>query len=157
MSTAAEAVKDPTTFDPTRKDHAEIRALAEGIHRAHYEKNVRAIAAPFAGDAAIFNRAPPLVHHGVNLEEKQAWLDTWDGPIELESRDWKINVSGDQAFCHFFLHMNGTKVGGQRVSFWMRETVCLLRENGQWKIVHEHTSVPFYMDASTRPAFDLEP
>jgi ketosteroid isomerase-like protein len=39
----------------------------------------------------------------------------------------------------------------------MRETVCLLREDGQWKIVHEHTSVPFYMDGSLRPAFDLEP
>ena len=23
--------------------------------------------------------------------------------------------------------------------------------------VHEHTSVPFYMDGSLRPAFDLEP
>jgi len=24
-------------------------------------------------------------------------------------------------------------------------------------VVHEHTSVPFYMDASLRPAFDLKP
>ena len=25
------------------------------------------------------------------------------------------------------------------------------------KIVHEHTSVPFYMDGTQRPAFDLKP
>jgi ketosteroid isomerase-like protein len=39
----------------------------------------------------------------------------------------------------------------------MRETLCLAREGDGWTIVHEHTSVPFYMDGSNRPAFDLEP
>jgi ketosteroid isomerase-like protein len=39
----------------------------------------------------------------------------------------------------------------------MRETVCLHRVDGAWKIVHQHTSVPFYMDATLRPAFDLKP
>jgi PhnB protein len=43
------------------------------------------------------------------------------------------------------------------VNFWMRETLCLARRGSGWRIVHEHTSVPFYMDASLRPAFDLEP
>ena len=28
---------------------------------------------------------------------------------------------------------------------------------GTWKIAHEHTSVPFYMDGSFRAAVDLEP
>ena len=39
----------------------------------------------------------------------------------------------------------------------MRATVCLHREGGAWRIVHEHESVPFYMDGSLRPAFDLKP
>ena len=39
----------------------------------------------------------------------------------------------------------------------MRATVCLRKSAGGWKIVHEHESVPFYMDESLRPAFDLEP
>jgi ketosteroid isomerase-like protein len=39
----------------------------------------------------------------------------------------------------------------------MRETLCLERQGGGWRIVHEHTSVPFYMDAALRPAFDLQP
>jgi ketosteroid isomerase-like protein len=39
----------------------------------------------------------------------------------------------------------------------MRETLCLEREADSWRIVHEHTSVPFYMDGSMRPAFDLKP
>ena len=39
----------------------------------------------------------------------------------------------------------------------MRATVCLRKVGGEWKIVHEHESVPFYMDGSQRPAFDLAP
>jgi ketosteroid isomerase-like protein len=67
-------------------------------------------------------------------------------------------VSGDFAVCHGFMHMSGTKKGAeQAVNFWMRETLCLQRQGDGWRIVHEHTSVPFYMDASLRPAFDLQP
>jgi len=97
------------------KDEAEIRALVEAMLRANHDKDATAFAAAFAQDAAVFNLAPPLVHHGINIDEK--------GPV----------------------------------SFWMRETLCLERIGGDWKIVHEHTSVPFYMDSTLRPAFDLEP
>ena len=57
-----------------------------------------------------------------------------------------------------FLRMSGTKKGTEgTVSFWMRSTVCLQRQGTGWKIVHDHASVPFYMDGSLRPAFDLRP
>jgi ketosteroid isomerase-like protein len=56
------------------------------------------------------------------------------------------------------MRMTGKKKGAdQGVSFWMRETVCLERGDGGWRIVHEHASVPFYMDGTLRPAFDLQP
>ena len=35
--------------------------------------------------------------------------------------------------------------------------MALRREENGWQIVHEHVSVPFYMDGSLRPAFDLQP
>lgn len=149
---------DATTKRQASKDEADIKALIEGIHRAHYDKEAGAIAAPFTADAAIFDLAPPLVHRGMNVAGKKAWLDTWDGPIECESRDLEVTVSGDSAFCHGYFRLAGTpKMAGQRVDFWMRSTVCLERMGTDWKIVHEHTSVPFYMDGSLRPAFDLKP
>lgn len=143
--------------DQTSEDEADIRALIESVHQAHHIKDAAAIVAPYEHDAVIFSRAPPLVHRGMDLEEKQAWLDTWEGPIDCESRDLSITVSGDFAFCHGLCRLSGTKVGGPQVGFWMRATVCLLRGGGGWRIVHEHTSVPFYMDGSLRPAFDLKP
>jgi len=143
---------------PVSTDEAEILALIGSVLKANHDKDAAAFAAPFAADAAVFNLAPPLVHHGIDLEEKQAWLDSWATPVDLESRDLKVTVSGDLALCHGFLRMRGTKKGTDfPIDFWMRETLCLQRVAGGWRIVHEHTSVPFYMDGSLRPAFDLQP
>jgi ketosteroid isomerase-like protein len=143
---------------PVSKDEADILALAESLLKANHDKDAAAFAAPFTPDAAVFNLAPPLIRHGIDLQEKQAWFDSWATPVDLESRDFKITIGGDVAFCHSFLRLSGTKKGSEgRVSFWMRQTLCLERLGGVWKIVHEHTSVPFYMDGSLRPAFDLRP
>jgi ketosteroid isomerase-like protein len=147
-----------TLKDQISKDEADIRALIASVHKAHHNKDAAAIVAPYAQDAVVFNLAPPLAHRGMELEEKKAWLDTWEGPIDCESSDFSVTVSGHFAFCHGFYRLGGTpKAAGRPISFWMRATVCLLRDKGAWRIVHEHTSVPFYMDGSLRPAVDLKP
>ncbi len=139
-------------------DEAAILAIFDTMREALNEKNPQKFASVFTADAAVYNLAPPLMHHGVDPAEKQAWFDTWTTPLELEARDFKVTVSGDYAFAHGFLRLAGTKKGPEGVvNFWMRETVCLHKENSEWRIVHEHTSVPFYMDGSLRAAFDLRP
>jgi ketosteroid isomerase-like protein len=140
------------------KDEAAILEVIAGMARARYEKNAAAIAAPYASDAAIYSLAPPLEHRGIDLAAIQAWLNTWDGPITIEPRDFKVTVAGDTAIAHGFMRMQGTKIDPPaKPNFWMRETLVLERRGSAWTIVHEHTSVPFYMDASNRPALDLQP
>jgi ketosteroid isomerase-like protein len=157
MSTAA-LQGQVTGNAPISQDESDIRALIARMPKALYSKDAAAFVAQYTPDAAVCNLAPPLVHHGVKLEEKQAWFDTWDGPIELEARDFQVAVSGDLAFCHGFYRMSGTPTAaGRPISFWMRETLCVRRDTDGWRIVHEHTSVPFYMDGGLRPAFDLNP
>jgi len=142
----------------TTQDKVDVLELIAGMAKARYEKNAHAIAAPYATDAAIYNLAPPLVHDGIDLNETEAWLNTWATPITIEPRDFEVRIAGDTAFAYGYMRMQGRKKGADHdVNFWMRETLCLERDGRGWKIVHEHTSVPFYMDASTRPAFDLHP
>lgn len=139
-------------------DKAAIFAVVENLCLALLHKNVAQFAAQFAPNAVLFNLAPPLMHHGVDKKEKQAWFDSWSTHLDLEPRDFKVTVRGDLAFCHGYLRLSGTKKGPEgTVSFWMRETLCLVRQASGWQIVHEHTSVPFYMDGTLRPAFDLKP
>jgi ketosteroid isomerase-like protein len=140
------------------RDEADIRALLETIDKAHHNKGAAAIVAPYAQGTVVCDLAPPLSHRGMDLQAKQAWLDTWEGPIDRESRDFNVVVSGDFAFCHGFYRLSGTPKSADRpISFWMRATVCLRRDAGAWRSVHEHESVPFYMDGSLRPAFELQP
>ncbi len=40
---------------------------------------------------------------------------------------------------------------------WVRATVCFRKIERAWKVVHEHSSAPFYMDGSLKAAVDLEP
>ena len=147
-----------TLAPATAADETAILAVVANLCQALLYKNVAKFAAQFAPNAAIFNLAPPLVHHGVDKRDKQAWFDSWSTPLDLEPRDFQVTVSGDLAFCHGYLRLSGTKKGPEgSVSFWMRETLCLARQASGWQIVHEHTSVPFYMDGTLRPAFDLHP
>ena len=124
MSTAT--LKDQAALkNQTSKDEAAIRALIESIHKAHRNKDAAAIVAPYASDAVVCSLAPPLSHRGMDLQEKKAWLDTWEGPIDFESRDLSITVSGDFAFCYGFYQMSGTpKAAGRSVSGCGQRCAC---------------------------------
>jgi ketosteroid isomerase-like protein len=143
---------------PASADEAEILALGSALHKAHFNKDPEGIAAPFAPHAVIYDLEPPLSHDGISVERKRKWFATWETPIELIAQDFKVVVSGDHAYGHGYLRLWGTKKGAEgSIDFWMRATYCFERIDGAWRIVHEHTSVPFYMDGSLRPAFDLRP
>lgn len=138
-------------------DSDTIRAIVEGIDRAHHDRDVRAIVAPFESDAVLFDLAPPLAH-GVSAKEVAAWLDTWDGPVRRKVHDLKIIVDGDHAYAHGYVHTVAvSKPSGETAEWWSRATLCFARKEGAWFIVHEHTSVPFYMDGSFKAALDLRP
>ena len=108
------------------KDESDIRAVIDGVHSAHHRKDAAGIVAPYASDAVISNLAPPLSTRGEDVEKMQAWLDTWDGPIGLESRDLEVTVSGDYAFGYGFYRMSGTQkpLVGQSAFGCARPCVC---------------------------------
>lgn len=108
-------------------------------------------------DVVHFSLAPPLGSTGKHQAGLQAWFDTWASPIGGEVREGKLTVGGDVAFWSGLVHMTGTKTGGERVDLWFRQTLGLVKEDGRWKIAHEHESVPFAMDGSDRALLDLRP
>lgn len=85
------------------------------------------------------------------------WVVAWKGPIRVDTKDIDLAVDGDLAFLSAFNRMQGTKIDGEEVDLWFRTTMCLQRTSKGWFIVHDHTSVPFYMDGSFRAAVDLTP
>ena len=141
----------------TDTEKSQITAVLDAVRKGYRDKDAAAIGARFTADAVIFDLAPPLAH-GLDVPGLAAWLETWEGPVGLEERDLTVEVSGDLAFCHGLSRVSATtRADGQEARWWQRLTVCLRRTDDGWKIVHEHASVPFYMDGSYRAAIDLEP
>ena len=137
-------------------DRAEIEALFQQLGRAHADRDADAIVEAYAPDAVIYDLAPPLGRRGMNRDSVAVWLASWDGPIQIEARDADLTVDGDVAFASALNRMRGRQSGEDR-DLWYRTTICLRKTNGRWRIVHDHSSVPFYMDGSYRAAVDLKP
>jgi PhnB protein len=56
-----------------------------------------------------------------------------------------------------FNRIHGKRTDGSETNVWIRLTLCFRKIGGAWKVTHEHTSVPFYMDGSFKAAVDLTP
>ena len=74
-----------------------------------------------------------------------------------EVRDLDVTVGGDVAFCTSLNRMAAAAKQGEPMDIWVRTTLGLCKRDGRWRIVHEHVSVPFYMDGADRAALDLKP
>jgi ketosteroid isomerase-like protein len=138
-------------------DEAGIRSLIDQHVKALYAKDAQAVITCLAPDYVPFTLAPPLVSTMTGTKEYESWFATWQGPIGTEIRDLAIAVSGDLGISHSLNMMSGRSASGHEVKLWYRQTLSFHKVNGAWKIAHEHTSVPFYMDGSFRAATDLKP
>lgn len=138
---------------------AQIRALIDEWANGLRAKNVDGVMSHFASDLVQFDMAPPLKYAGRDALKKglKEWFSSWKGPIGYEIRDLAITAGEDAAFCHSLNRLSGTKTSGEKGDVWFRHTLCFRKIDGEWKIVHAHESVPFYMDGSYKAAVDLKP
>jgi len=138
----------------------EIRDLVDRWQTAFRAKNVEGVMAVYAVGAELtaFDIVPPLQTTGAqsyrkNYEEVFA-MD--EGPLDVEVRDLKIIAGSDTAFLHCLDRMSGTLAGGHRSDLWVRVTSGLQKIDGQWRIAHDHISVPAHFESGAA-ALDLRP
>ena len=144
----------------TTTEEVAIRTLVDAWIRAMRTKNADAVVSFFAPDNVMFVMEPPLQSVSGSSPGKKGveeWFASFEGPLGYDVRDLRVHAGRDVAFCHGLNHLTGTKVDGEKVDLWFRETLCFVKLDGAWRIVHEHESVPFDMDGSGRAALDLTP
>jgi uncharacterized protein (TIGR02246 family) len=140
------------------KEKAQIRELIDSRVRAIGAKDIETLMANHAPDVLSFDVINDLQVRGADAVRARAqnWFSAYPGRIGYEVRDLRITAGTDVAFCTYLYHVTGTLQDGGAVSMWVRATVCLQKMAGNWRIVHEHQSVPF--DAETgQAALDLMP
>ena len=138
----------------------EIRAVIDARLAGLAARDARAVIADYAGDAVVFDLPPPLVQPASELHDParlQQWFASWDGPIAVEQADVTVRTAGELAVAFGLLHLSGKRTDGSEGDFWFRSTLCLERQDGGWRIVHEHNSFPMLMDGSGRAATEQLP
>ena len=141
-------------------DEAAIRAVIVKRAAAISAKDAAGVLATEATDVVLAGLAPPLRFAGPASDMRkgmEAWFATWKGPIDYEVRDLKVTASDAVAFCTGFVRIGGTKTDGVKSEIWARQTIGLQKVDGTWKIVHDHHSVPFYIDGACGPPSTSSP
>lgn len=138
-------------------EHEAITTLCQRLGEAHATKDAAAIVSCYAENAVLYGLAPPLASCGMSPADTAAWLATWDGPILVDVADVDLVVDEAIAWTTALNRMRGVKTDGAQVDLWFRTTMCFRKIGGAWKIVHDHSSTPFYMDGSFRATVDLTP
>ena len=142
---------------PTSSYVAEIRDLLEQRAAATRAKDADGATAMFAHEVVTFDVVAPLQHVGVESVRQRTrdWFATFDGAIGYEMHDLRVAADEHVAFASCVYQVSGTLHSGDELGMSVRATFCLHRIDGEWRITHEHDSVPF--DPSTEKALtDLE-
>lgn len=138
----------------------EIRRLLSRWEVAFRAKDTDAVMSVYApGELLIaFDVVPPLARVGRDAYRRNyvEFFAMFRGPLGLELRDVRIVAAGDVAFLHCFDRMSGTLLSGERFDSWLRVTSGLRRIGGEWRIIHDHVSVPISFETGAA-ALDLSP
>jgi ketosteroid isomerase-like protein len=77
----------------------------------------------------------------------RAVLGRSSGIVVRQGRDGDPRVAAaprdDVAFAHCLYKVSGSLGTGVELGMWNRATFCLRKIDREWRIVHEHDSVPF--------------
>jgi len=130
------------------KNEQEIRALMDELTESIRARDVSRLMPHYAPDVMSFDVVNPLRYTGASeIEDRmEQWFSSFEGNIGYEVSDLKIAAGADTAFCHGLSHVSATKSGGGKLDMWWRATIGFEKIEGQWKITHVHSSVPFDME-----------
>lgn len=141
-----------------KTDEAEIRQLLDNWVVSVRAKNIDGLISQYADNSVTFDIMPPLKHQGISEYRKQLerCFPYFEGSINYEICDLNITIGSDVAFSYSLNRMSGTITNGEKIDHWMRVTACYQKMDGNWKIVHDHVSVPIDME-DNKALFDLKP
>jgi len=132
----------------THPDEARIRQLHEEFEAAIKAKDLDRIMTQYAPDVVAFDAVGALQFVGVP-DYHAHWKRCFEfcqGEGFFETQELHIDVGGDLAYSRMLTHCGGPNEQGEMQTAWMRGSRVWRRQGDQWRVVHEHFSMPFDME-----------
>ena len=155
------AAAPPAPMVDTTADEAKIKALTDQYVADVNAHNIDAIMSHYSNDVFVFDVVPPRQYVGVDAYRKD-----WEGLLngfktyKLDVSDLSVSSDGQMAWGHSIQHLVGTQVIKKKtvkVDLTVRVSDVYRKIGGDWKIVHEHVSVPVDLDHGARPDLQSKP
>jgi uncharacterized protein (TIGR02246 family) len=125
-------------------DEAQIRALLARWADAVRAGDMAGVLAAHAPDVRLFDVPPPTEQRGLD-GYRRSWELFFGWAREagrFDLRDLEVLAGADVAFSHALVDCAGTESDGRRTALTVRLTTGWRKEGTEWRIVHEHHSVP---------------
>lgn len=138
----------------------ELRQKIEAYWKAVRAGDLDTITTFYADSIIAYDMMPPLKFDNLKRYKEAAWkqcfTDAFRFPIVYDYKEDSFQVFGDSALMYGEVHMIGTfKEGGDKTESRLRNTTFFQKVDGDWKIIHEHNSVP--LDMNMKGLMNLKP
>jgi len=121
----------------------DLRLRVAAYAKAISARDIEAVMSFFAPDVVSYDLEAPLRYAGAD-KKRERWQRDFAHftRIDYEVRDLDITVNGTLAVASAINRLNGTLPDGKTTGSWVRWTACWRMLGGEWRIVHDHVSVP---------------
>ena len=125
-------------------DRQAVRALIERWAAAVRREDLTAIRADHDPDILMFDVPPPFLSRGLD-----AYMATWrlffsgvEKPVSFSFEDIEVTTGSDVAFATAKGKCVNIDRAGRREPLEFRLTMGLRKIDGEWRVMHEHHSLP---------------
>jgi uncharacterized protein (TIGR02246 family) len=123
----------------------EIRDLFEAWFDASTAKDLDASMEPIADDVISYEHEVPLKYQGVDAIRPicEAGFEYQGDNFRWDIPDLQVIVRDDIAVTWGLNRMRSIETDGTARTMWSRGTRIFQRQDGRWKMIHQHVSFPF--------------
>ena len=134
-------------LNPHQYEQNDVAKTLTDFCEAIRNGNIHKIMSFYEEEVRVFDMMPPLAFSKQSFQKTQeeCFTNFFQFPINYSFVQPKIEMSGNLAIVHSFVHMSGDSIHGENMDAWVRSTICFKKHGVQWLITHEHNSVPLDM------------
>jgi uncharacterized protein (TIGR02246 family) len=139
-----QAMTEKTRHKSLSKNQTEILALIERWRAAVRNENRDAIRRDHDADMLMFDVPPPFLSRGLDahMATWELFFSSVEKPVAFDFHDIEITAGEDVAFATATGNCVNIDSKGNREPLQFRLTMGLRKIEGQWRVMHEHHSLP---------------
>lgn len=131
--------------EPDYTEAKKIRQLISAWSRALEAKDAAAMMEHYLPDAVLYDAVPPYKTVGrENIQKIWQWcLPHFPEKFRSEHAELEVEVSGEVAYAYGLHHFVPEPPDHRCGETWMRVSLGFRKVGEDWKLAHEHVSIPF--------------